>query len=132
MNKLIPMAVAMTFIIACESNHQKSDINLNNGEKWIVNSEMKPHIEKSKELLKKYNSTKGNDYKQLAEDLKDQNNALIKSCTMKGESHDELHKWLHPHMGIIEDLSNAKDLNEAETIISRLEASFKTYDKHFQ
>jgi hypothetical protein len=129
---LILMIAGMTFIMACHSNHQKIDIELNNGEKWIVNSEMKPHIELSADLLNQFISNQDKDFHQLAKNLKEQNNALIKSCTMKGKSHDELHKWLHPHMELIDELSNAKNYNDAEEIISKLENSFKTYHKYFQ
>lgn len=126
------MIAGMALMLACNSNHQKTDINLNNGEKWEVNSEMKPHIEKGNKLLNDFVSQQEKDYLKLADNLKEQNNALIQSCTMKGESHDELHKWLHPHMKLTEDLSNAKDMNEAKSIISKLENSFETYNTHFQ
>lgn len=129
---LILMIAGITFILACNFNHQQSEITLNNGEKWKVNSEMKPHIEKGSEILNEFISQKNTDYQALADSLKTQNNNLIKSCTMKGESHDELHKWLHPHMELIEQLSNAPNLKEAEGIISQIELSFKTYEKHFE
>ena len=73
----------------------------------------------------------GTNYVKLEEDLKNQNNSLIKSCTMKGESHDELHKWLHPHMGLIKELSNADDLKEAETKVAEIKESFKIYKNYF-
>lgn len=129
---LILMIVGMTFIIACNTNHQKEDIKLNNGEKWVVNSEMKPHIEKGNALLNEFISKQEKDYQNLAESLKEQNNALIKSCTMKGESHDELHKWLHPHIELVDKLSKASTMDEAEVTIAELENSFKVYHDYFQ
>lgn len=133
LKKMFFAILGLTLIVAsCNSNHKQSNINLNNGEKWIVNSEMKPHIEKGNELLSDFISKKDEDYKKLAKNLKAQNNYLIKSCTMKGESHDELHKWLHPHMELIEKLSNADNIEKAEDIISELNKSFETYQNHFQ
>lgn len=133
LKKMFFAILGLTLIVAsCNSNHQQSDINLNNGEKWKVNSEMKPHIEKGNELLSDFISKKDEDYKKLAKNLKNQNNYLIKSCTMKGESHDELHKWLHPHMELIEKLSNADNIEKAEDIISELNKSFEIYQNHFQ
>jgi hypothetical protein len=117
---------------ACDSNYSISDLKLNNGDKWKVNAEMKPHIEMGNEILKTYLAQKGTNYHELAEDLKNQNNTLIKSCTMKGASHDELHKWLHPHMALIQDLSKARDSKEAELIVSRIEQSFKIYNFYFE
>ena len=130
--KLILMIVGTVFLFACNSNQPESNINLDNGQKWTVNSEMTPHIEKASDLLKAFISEQDNDYLTLAENIKNQNNALIKSCTMKGKSHDELHKWLHPHIELINDLSNAENFNDAQIIVSKLEKSFETYKTHFQ
>lgn len=138
--KLIFAFVGAIIIISCNSNQQhdtkenqeQSGINLNNGDKWKVNPEMKPHIEKGHELLAEYISKKGEDYQKLAENLTAQNNSLIQSCTMKGKSHDELHKWLYPHIELIKKLSNAKSVTEAETIIPDFEKSFNTYHNYFE
>ncbi len=129
---LFLMITALTFIFACNPNSSKSNIHLNDGEKWNVNSEMKPHIEKGEKILNEFISKNDTDYPQLAKKLNKQNNALIQSCTMTGESHEELHKWLHPHMELIKALSNVQDLDEAREILSKLEASFKTYHTYFQ
>lgn len=115
-----------------QHDEENEEINLNNGQKWMVNKEMKPFILESETVLNKYNNVESNDYKTLAAQLKDKNSGLIKSCTMKGESHDELHKWLHPHMELIEELENAQDPEEAAVIISELEKSFETYHNYFQ
>ncbi|MBB4118998.1 Skp family chaperone for outer membrane proteins [Mesonia hippocampi] len=130
--KLALMIVGVAVMLSCNSNYQKSDINLNNGEKWTVNNEMKPHIEKGNALLDSFISQQDKDYLGLAKNLKAQNKALIKSCTMKGESHDELHKWLNPHMELIEALSNTKNDKDATLIVAKLENSFKTYNTYFQ
>jgi hypothetical protein len=37
---------------------------------------------------------------------------------MDGKSHDELHKWLHPHMALIESLQEAENDDAANKIIS--------------
>lgn len=130
--KFMLMIVGMAFVVACGSNDHEGDLHLNGSEKWVVNSEMKPHIERGDELLKEFISTEDKDFARLAKDLQEENTALIKSCTMKGEAHDELHKWLHPHMELIEELSKAKDFNDAEEMIAKLEVSFETYHKYFQ
>jgi hypothetical protein len=124
--------LSILFIVACNSNRKTSDIHLNHGEKWQVNAEMKPHIQKGNELFLAYVSQKDTNYHMLAENLKSQNNLLISSCTMTGESHDELHKWLHPYMNLIEELSNASSLEEAERVIPKLEKSFSIYKNHFE
>lgn len=121
------------FAMSCNntSNHEHAaaSIELNNGQKWVVNAEMKPYILEGEQLLLNYDGT---DYKQLAEGLKAKNKGLIKSCTMDGKSHDELHKWLHPHMQLIDALDDAENKEDADKIIAELTSSFQTYHANFQ
>lgn len=132
MQKLILLFVSVSLFSACNSKHSTGEIKLNNGEKWEVNAEMKPHIEQGAKLLSDYLAQSGSDYKKLAEDLKAQNDQLVQSCTMKGESHEELHKWLHPHINLVDQLAKANDPKEAQTLITQLEQSFKTYQNYFK
>ena len=107
-------------------------INLNDGEKWAVNEEMKPFISDSEKILNEFIAKKSTDFITLAAQLKEKNSGLVKSCTMQGASHDELHKWLHPHMKLIESLANASDLEAASKTIDELKESFITYNQFFQ
>ena len=131
MRNLIIILMNILLLSACNSNHKTGNLELNNGEKWKVNVEMKPHIEQGNKIMNNYLLQKRTDYQELANDLKSQNKKLIKSCTMKGEGHDELHKWLHPHIELIKKLSNTKNLEEAESVVSQIEQSFTIYQKYF-
>lgn len=135
MNKLQNIIIAffgIALLTSCNSDHNSTNISLNNGEKWEVNDEMKPHIERGKELVDEYKAQNDGDYQKLAENLKAQNSELIQSCTMKGESHDELHNWLHPHMQLIDSLSKANSEEEAKEIVSEIDKSFSTYQNYFE
>ena len=118
------------------NDHQHDDeskaLKLNSGVKWVVNEEMKPFILEAESILNQHIKSQSQDYQALAAQLKEKNSGLIKSCTMKGESHDELHKWLHPHIELIESLSNAETAEEANKIITHLQTSFSTYNQYFQ
>lgn len=130
--------------ISCKNNtHQHTDqtqdmtspvetIELNDNAKWVINEEMKPFLTESETILNKYIEDGSTDYVTLAKQLKDKNSGLIKSCTMEGKSHDELHKWLHPHMELIESLQKAEDANSANSIISELKQSYETFNQYFQ
>lgn len=110
----------------------KETIELNNGEKWLVNAEMKPYIEAGEQLLAKYQESNSGDYETLASGLKEKNTALIKSCTMQGKSHEELHKWLHPHLELVSELGKAGSLDEANHIVAHLQESFALFHQYFQ
>ncbi|HUH74139.1 MAG TPA: hypothetical protein VLZ75_07000 [Chitinophagales bacterium] len=117
-----------------EHHHDESTeaLQLNHGERWLVNDEMKPFVENGEVLVNNYLSNNQTDYQNLSAQIKEQNQLLIKSCTMDGESHDELHKWLHPHMELIEDLEEARNENEAKVVVLELQKSNELYHQYFQ
>ncbi|HCS21734.1 MAG TPA: hypothetical protein DIW47_14445 [Bacteroidetes bacterium] len=115
-----------------ETEPKKEVLELNQGAKWIVNEEMKPHILASENAFLDYKSTKDQDYKTLAGVLKEHTDKLIASCSMKGESHEQLHLWLLPHLALIKELSTAPSQTEADAVLNKLDASFKTYHTYFQ
>jgi len=130
---MIAIVLVTTFIVSCHNlgshNDEKVAIELNNGQKWKVNEEMSPYILEGEKILKDYT---GQDYEALADELQSQNKKLIKSCTMDGKAHDQLHKWLHPHIQLIGFLEEAETATQAYTIVEQLNESFKTYHTYFQ
>ena len=127
---------AMQSEVQDETAHQHNEnsdiIELNNGEKWKVNEEMKPFVQKGEELVNTYIQKNGTDYKLLAEEIKSENSKLIKSCTMQGKSHDELHKWLLPHLEIVKTLEAETDSAKATHAITNLQQSYQDYHKNFK
>ena len=109
--KLAPILLTgAVIIVVCNNNSQSKDIKLDDSKIWVVNAEMKPHIEDEIALLNQFVAQKDRDYLELSKNLKIMNDSLIKSCTMTGESHDALHKWLFPHMELINQLSLAAEI----------------------
>lgn len=135
---LLSLGILLTIALSsCDSNEHNTDttsdkITLNDGKLWLVNEEMKPHIHLSEDLLKVYLEDGDSDYKGLAERLEHQNKELISSCTMKGEAHEQLHHWLHPHLALTSDLMEAESDEEAEKTIAELKASFELYHQYFE
>ncbi len=122
---------------ATHEDEEKSDehkvgvkLELNNGAKWAVNNEMKPFVTETETLLNAYNSETG-DYKMLATNLNATNEKLVKSCTMTGTSHDNLHVWLAPHMKEIEKLQQAENREKANKIVGELKESMDKYHQYF-
>ncbi len=150
MKKVIVLGMSVMLLWSCNNSTEKSTahqetenhaahhhdenseaIELNNGNKWLVNEEMKPFVLKGEELVNSYIQNNESDYKALAEQLKNQNSQLIKSCTMNGKSHDELHKWLHPHLEIVKALENETDATKASEAVLHLQHSYQQYHQYF-
>ena len=150
MKKVFVLGMGLMLLWSCNNTSEKSTakqktesheahqhdenvetIELNNNEKWVVNEEMKPFVMKGEELVNSYIQNNQTDYKTLAQQLKEQNNKLIKSCTMDGKSHDELHKWLHPHLEIVKALEDEADASKANEIVLQLQHSYQQYHHYF-
>ena len=150
MKKVLVLAISSFVLWSCNNSSEKAKSNqetkqeeqqhdetseaveLNIGKKWIVNDEMKPFVAKGEGLVTTYLQSSHTNYNELAQQLKEQNNQLIKSCTMKGKSHDELHKWLHPHLELVEALGKSTNENEAKGIVLKLQKSNEAYHQYFE
>ncbi len=114
------------------SQNSDLEIELNAGEKWMMNEEMKPYIADGEAAVNDYIASNNTDYKSLAAKLKDADSKLISSCTMEGESHDELHKWLHPHLELVNELDTAQNEKEANEVVQKLKKSYANFWVYFQ
>ena len=122
--------------VAQHNDHHHDDeseaIELNNGEKWQVNANMITHIRNMENDVVSYAKVEQKDYKVLSEKLQASIDLLTSNCTMTGQAHDELHKWLLPYMDLVEELSEA--INEAEALqqFENIQTSFTTFNQYFQ
>lgn len=110
-------------------------IKLNKGAKWTVIKEMMVYIRNMESDVKLFSETKHNDFKdfhQHAENLQKNINLLTSNCTMSGEAHDELHKWLIPYMELVNKLNEAENLENAQQIFNTIETSFKEFNTYFE
>ena len=130
--KIILPSLLFLFFFSCSSNSNKEEMELNNGEKWKINAEMIPPLMASERLISDFAAGDKKDYKALTAQLKENNQLLISSCTMKGKSHEELHKWLHPYMVLLDELENVETEKESIELFEKIEQSFETFNQYFQ
>ncbi|HLV70269.1 MAG TPA: hypothetical protein VKY34_06140 [Xanthomarina sp.] len=114
------------------SNNWMEEIQLDNGNKWVANEETNIGVEKMKDILKTQQTTSLEGYHQLAKELTDAKNYVIKECTMKGSSHDNLHVWLLPLMEKIDALSEVNNIEEASKIKSSITENVEAYNRYFK
>lgn len=112
-----------------EHHHDEHEaIVLNNGEKWKVDDNMMEHIRNMEKDVIAFAGNSDKDYAQLATNLKTNLDLLTSNCTMKGQAHDELHKWLVPYIKLVDTLE--KEPSEAE--FKAIQDSFATFNQFFQ
>ena len=115
-----------------QHNAEIQTIELNNGEKWEVDTNMITHIRNMENDVISFAKVEQKDYKSLSEKLQSNIDLLTSNCTMKGKAHDELHKWLLPYIDLVKELSEAKDETEAEKQFQNIQISFATFNQYFQ
>jgi len=108
------------------------DIQLNNEAKWEANLETTEGVSKMQELLKGQTTSSIEDYHQLASKLNGVKNKVVKECTMKGASHDNLHIWLYPLIEKISALSETDNLNDASKIKQSILENLEAYSDYFK
>lgn len=113
-------------------DEESEAIELNNGEKWKVDSNMIIHIRNMETDINSFIKVEQKDYKSLSEKLQSNIDLLTTNCTMKGKAHDELHKWLLPYIDMVKELSEAKDKTEASKQFENIQTSFTTFNQYFQ
>ena len=113
-------------------DHESEAIELNNGEKWTVDANMLTHIRTMENDVISFAKVEQKDYKVLSEKLQASIDLLTSNCTMTGQAHDELHKWLLPYMDLVEELSEPEDKIEAEKQFQEIQTSITTFNHYFQ
>jgi hypothetical protein len=114
-----------------EENHHHTDesIVLNNGKKWKVVESMAVYIRNMENAV---NNFDGKDYTSLAENIDKNIRALTENCTMEGQAHDELHKWLVPFIELSEDFDVATEKEEQEKIYREFKNAFIEFNTYFE
>ena len=103
-------------------------IQLNDGQKWKVDVDMMAHIRIMENDVTSFDKETPENYQLLADNLKKNLDLLTSNCTMKGEAHDELHKWLLPYIELVDHFSKDKS-NEN---LAKIQESFTTFNQYFQ
>jgi hypothetical protein len=101
---------------------------LNHGQRWKINEEMVTHIQNAERIYEQFS---GDHLDLLHDALMESTNALVASCTMTGPAHDELHKWLHPHIDLIKSMKGG-NTEQVDYFLEKLEASFVVFHTYFE
>ncbi|MDG1333424.1 MAG: hypothetical protein P8P74_13895 [Crocinitomicaceae bacterium] len=108
------------------------DIEIENNKKWVVIEDMMVHIQNMDDDIESTGNVEKLDFEGLWEKLDANINLLTSNCTMTGKAHDELHKWLIPFIGLVEDLNNAETYDDKMGVYSSLEASMLEFNAYFE
>jgi len=105
-------------------NHENGgEIQLNDGKLWLANYETTRGILNMQKLLNTFSGGESLEaYATLKSNLEKEFGTIITECTMKGESHNQLHNFLVPLKGLFNDLGSSD--------LATCKKSFETLNKH--
>lgn len=108
--------------------NKSSAVQLDDSKKWVANPETTQGIQAMITLADAYLANPTSDAKALKESIMSTFTGILRKCTMKGESHDQLHNYLLPLKEKLETLESSGDVQTVESIKSYLQ----TYKNYFE
>lgn len=118
--------------MAAITNDWVNEIKLDSGSKWDANLETTEGVDKMLSQIKARDAKTVEDYHTLASDLNETKNFVVKECTMKGPSHDNLHVFLHPLIEKIDALGKVRTADEGAEITTSIKDNLKAYFNYFK
>ncbi|NUM51813.1 MAG: hypothetical protein HUU48_11945 [Flavobacteriales bacterium] len=115
-----------------ETSLEEENLQLNNGNKWKVTENMIVFIRNMETSVNEFENSENKDYSQLAQIIDKNIRDLTSNCTMEGQAHDELHKWLVPFIELSEKFDVATEPSEQEEIYKNFKAMFVEFNIYFE
>ena len=135
------MGIAVVFL-SCSNNEESSQngeqmkntygIELVNNQKWEVNEEMMIHIENMESDIQSTSGEVNPNLEELGSKLDDHIGLLTSNCTMTGQAHDELHKWLLPFIELVNGLNEASTGELQEESFQLIKESMNEFNAYFK
>ena len=112
--------------------HEQSGIELNDGKRWLANSETTEGIKNMVRIMNTFNEKEDiKAYATLTKSLKSEFSMVFEKCTMKGEAHNQLHNFLIPINDLFEPLASS-NLKECQDSYNKLNSHLKVYQTYFK
>ncbi len=108
------------------------DIKLDGTTKWEANIETTEGINEMLNLVNESSLVTIDDYHSLANNINEIKNKIVKECTMKGASHDNLHIFLYPLIEKINLLLKITSTKEGSAIIVSIKENLNAYKNYFK
>ena len=109
----------------------KHDIRLNGKKKWLVDPEMMVSIRKMEAEINSFDGTSMIEYNNHAKTISELIGALTSNCTMEGEAHDELHKWLLPFIDLNDELLESTTVKNSASIVENQRNEIQVFNTFF-
>lgn len=107
-------------------------LNLNQDKKWVVVPDMMLSIRSIEDQIEGFNGKSIEEYKSHSKNISELLGELTSNCTMEGDAHDELHKWLVPFIELNDELTSSSSIGKSAEIVSKQKEEIKLFNKYFK
>lgn len=114
------------------SNDWKNEIQLDGTNKWVANQETTQGVRQMLTILENTAIGPEMNFNELATQLKSEVNVVIKECSMKGASHDNLHVFLMPLIDKVDAMQVETDMEKNKALFSSIYYNLEAYDTYFK
>lgn len=114
------------------SIYTEVQINLNNGERWMITAEMRKELDKIFKVIDARETTYKTSGKRLAKKLMGMTEDLIDVCSFEGQGHTEFHKWLNPFWDLLEMLRDELFKEDEQEIWKDIQYARQLCDVYFE
>ncbi len=118
--------------LAPPSVYDEVVLELNNGEKWLVNENMLKPLQKSFELIENAGTLKKGSQHRLFRKLWKLSDKIADVCYLEGEGHHVFHAWFMPYINLLEALRDELFVEDANNILEDLRHSVEIYHTYFE
>lgn len=120
-----------------EENHEHGEeaIVLDGEKRWVVVPSMLSFIRTMEKGINDFSTTENptsEDYEELAVLIDENIRELTSNCTMEGQAHDELHKWLVPFIELSEEFDETTKLEDQAHIYQEFKLAYETFNTFFE
>ena len=116
--------------------HEKASTPaLNNGAKWKSDESTNRNVAELEAIVNKFNTTQPKltaDFINVANELQNGIDKMIKECRMEGPDHEALHQWLEPLLENVAALKKATTEKEALKLFDSIREQLETYHQYFE
>ncbi len=131
-----PMACSTPNRSSVEAGHSAkakyAGLELNEGKKWVVAKPMMLHIRNLEKAVQDFEKTPGAEHAKVATDIQENLGRLVTNCTMEGQAHDAVHKWLMPLLGMSAEYSKATDPVVQQAKLEEIKESLQVFHMYFE
>ena len=112
--------------------HSSNEITLDNGNKWVVPESMMVYLDNMVKEVTTARSSKAAEFSVIHRKLEGNIDKLTSNCTMTGQAHDELHKWLVPFIDLVNSYTDDHADTEKKEWLAEVDSSLTTFGKYFK